>query len=83
MKLETIGIKPTIQPRGGFYLWCELPAQTDAATIAQAALKQDLVLAPGNVFSASQSKTSFMRFNVSQMQNDRCYEILNTLLNET
>lgn len=82
-KLETIGIKPTIQPRGGFYLWCELPARTDAAKIAQAALKQDLVLAPGNVFSASQSKTSFMRFNVSQMQNDRCYEILNTLLNET
>lgn len=79
-KLKSIGITPTLQPRGGFYLWCALPNQADSAKIAQAALKQDLVLAPGNVFSATQSKTSFMRFNVSQMQSDRCYEILRTLL---
>jgi DNA-binding transcriptional MocR family regulator len=69
--LATLGIRPWIMPRGGFYLWCRLPDRHDAADVARAALGENLVLAPGNVFSLSQSASDFMRFNVAQMGDPR------------
>ena len=39
----------------------------DAAEVAQAALRERVVLAPGNVFSLTQSAADLMRFNVAQM----------------
>lgn len=63
-------------PRGGFYLWCQLPDGADAAELARAALIDNIVLAPGNVFSVSQSMGDFMRFNVSQMQPPEVYKAL-------
>ncbi|WP_261397288.1 PLP-dependent aminotransferase family protein [Leisingera aquaemixtae] len=79
-RLLDLGIRPWVRPRGGFYLWCELPGGADAADIARSALQEGLVLAPGNVFSATQSKPSFMRFNVSQMTDPSCCRILGRLL---
>ena len=35
-----------------------------------------LVFAPGNVFSASQSAAGFLRFNVSQCNRPKVYEVL-------
>ena len=74
--LAALGIEPWLMPRGGFYLWCRLPAGLDAATVARAALRENVVLAPGNVFSPSQSMDGFMRFNVSQMADPRVFEVL-------
>lgn len=65
-QLEGLGIRPWTSPRGGFYLWCRLPDGRDAAEVAKAALREQVVLAPGNVFSVSQSATDLMRFNVAQ-----------------
>jgi DNA-binding transcriptional MocR family regulator len=65
--LERLGIRPWTLPRGGFYLWCRLPDGRDAAEVAKAALRERIVLAPGNVFSVTQSATDLMRFNVAQM----------------
>jgi DNA-binding transcriptional MocR family regulator len=70
-KLMTLGIEPWIMPRGGFYLWCRLPNGCDSAEVARAALTDDVVLAPGNAFSPSQSASAFMRFNVAQMSDER------------
>jgi len=69
--LATLGIRPWIMPRGGFYLWCRLPNGRDAAELARAALGENLVLAPGNVFSLAQSASDLMRFNVAQMGDPR------------
>jgi DNA-binding transcriptional MocR family regulator len=63
-------------PRGGFYLWCRLPDGLDSAVLAQTALAQNVVLAPGNVFSVSQTAASFMRFNVAQSGDPRVLEIM-------
>lgn len=65
-QLGRIGIEPWLMPRGGFYLWCRLPGAMDSAVIAQRALEHNIVLAPGNVFSASQAFSSFIRINVAQ-----------------
>ncbi|MHA7777765.1 aminotransferase-like domain-containing protein [Roseibium sp. M-1] len=75
-RLKPLGITPWVMPKGGFYLWCHLPDGLDATHIARAALAENVVLAPGNVFSVSQSMTGFMRFNVSQMRDGRVYEVL-------
>lgn len=70
-KLQRIGIEPWLMPRGGFYLWCRLPAGCDSADVARSALADNIVLAPGNVFSASQSAAAFMRFNVAQCRDPK------------
>ena len=69
--LATLGVRPWLMPRGGFYLWCRLPDGRDAADVARAALAENLVLAPGDVFSPAQSASGFMRFNVAQMADPR------------
>ena len=54
----------------------------DSADVARAALKNNIVLAPGNVFSPSQSATSSMRFNVSQSLDGRIYDVLKQIFAE-
>lgn len=79
-KLDILGVRPWLTPRGGPHLWCRLPDGRDAAAVARAALRDSLILAPGNVFSVSQSADGFMRFNVAQMENPRVYEALGRIL---
>jgi DNA-binding transcriptional MocR family regulator len=38
-----------------FYLWCRLPEGRDAASVARAALRDGVVLAPGDVFSSGRA----------------------------
>ncbi len=79
-RLAEIGIRPWLMPRGGFYLWCALPDGADAADVARRALEEKAVLAPGNVFSPTQSSTGFMRFNVSQMDDPSLFGVLDRAL---
>jgi DNA-binding transcriptional MocR family regulator len=79
-RLANLGLRPWVTPRGGFYLWCQLPNGEDAAGIAQAALREGVILAPGNVFSASQAVSDFMRFNVAQAEDPRVFEVLKAAL---
>lgn len=80
LRLRSMGIEPWIEPRAGMFLWCRLPEGCDSAEVARAALAQELVLAPGNAFSASLSAGRYMRFNVAQMQDERTFESLRTSL---
>jgi DNA-binding transcriptional MocR family regulator len=79
-KLETLGVRTWVTPRGGFYLWGRLPDGKDASDIARAALLEGVILAPGNVFSVPQAASDFMRFNVGQMQDPRVYAVLKSAL---
>ena len=81
-RLAALGIRPWLLPRGGFYLWCRLPEGRDAARLAHAALRESLVLAPGNVFSPAQSAAGFMRFNVAQMAEPQVFAVLARALAE-
>jgi DNA-binding transcriptional MocR family regulator len=79
-RLEALGIKPWIEPRGGMFLWCELPEGLDAADIARRALAENVVLAPGNAFSVAQSANRFLRFNVAQSMDPRVFTVLGTAM---
>lgn len=65
-RLADVGIAPLLEPRAGMFLWCRLPDGVDSAALARTALANDMVLAPGNVFSLDQSASNLMRFNVAQ-----------------
>ncbi len=75
-RLEAIGIVPWLKPRAGMFLWCRLPEGLDAADVARACLAEGIVLAPGNVFSLSDTAGRFMRFNVAQSTDPRIFEAL-------
>ncbi|WP_196258822.1 PLP-dependent aminotransferase family protein [Pelagibacterium limicola] len=75
-KLKRVGIESWLMPRGGFFLWCRLPDGRDSAIVARTALADNVVLAPGDVFSASQSAASFMRFNVAQCGDPKVMAVL-------
>ncbi|NGN43377.1 PLP-dependent aminotransferase family protein [Mesorhizobium sp. CGMCC 1.15528] len=76
LRLKALGLTPWIEPRAGMMLWCSLPEGLDAAEIAKRALADNVVLAPGNAFSLSQSAKGFLRFNVSQCQDARVFSVL-------
>jgi DNA-binding transcriptional MocR family regulator len=44
--------------------------------VARQALAENVVLAPGNVFSVSQTAARFMRFNVAQSSDPRIFAAL-------
>ena len=75
-RLAGLGIRPWHEPRGGFYLWCRLPEGRDAVQVARVALRENVVLAPGDVFSVSLPLSAFMRFNVAQMIGPRVLDVL-------
>ncbi len=75
-ELSRLGITPWLMPRGGFHLWCRLPDGHDSADVARGALAEDVVLAPGNVFSASQTAAGYMRFNVAHCGDPRVMPVL-------
>lgn len=75
-RLKPLGLIPWITPRGGFYLWCRLPDGHDSAALARRCMEEKVVLAPGNVFSVSQSASSFVRFNVAQLSDKRIFSVL-------
>ena len=65
------GITPWVLPRAGMHLWCVLPQGHNSTQIARRALDQNIVLAPGNVFSPAQTAANFLRFNTAQSTDPR------------
>ncbi|WP_421952682.1 PLP-dependent aminotransferase family protein [Pelagibacterium sp.] len=74
--LRRIGVEPWIAPRGGFNLWGRLPDGADSTLVARTALAEGIVLAPGNVYSASRTAERFMRFNVAQCRDPKIFAVL-------
>lgn len=81
-QLTQIGLTPWLIPRGGFYLWCRLPAGIDSTALARRCREQNVILAPGNVFSVSQSAGSFLRFNVAHLSDRRVFQVLDQAMRE-
>ncbi len=80
--LAHIGIKPWITPQAGMYLWCALPGNLDAVDVARKAHAKGIILAPGNVFSLTESASRFLRFNVSQSTSPEIYDTLQEIISQ-
>lgn len=75
-RLKALGITPWTEPQAGMFLWCRLPDGIDASDVARTALIANVVLAPGNAFSSSQTASGFVRFNVAQSEDERIFKVL-------
>ncbi|HYD99086.1 MAG TPA: PLP-dependent aminotransferase family protein [Alphaproteobacteria bacterium] len=73
-RLAAIGLRPWTMPKGGLFLWTELPEGLDAAAVARRAMAQGVVLAPGNVFSIGRTADRFLRFNVAQCGSPQVFD---------
>lgn len=80
VRLAALGITPWLRPDAGMFLWCRLPHGRDAAAVARRSLEQGVVLAPGNAFSPALRAVEFMRFNVSQCDDERVFAVLRNAL---
>jgi DNA-binding transcriptional MocR family regulator len=82
-RLTALGFEPWHEPKGGMFLWLKLPDGLDSADMARRALAENIVLAPGNVFSPSHSASNYMRFNVAQSRSARLFAVLEKVLFST
>lgn len=67
------------QPQGGFVLWVELPEGTDSFSLARRALRQNVSIAPGPLFSASGKFGNFIRLSSARVWDARLERALLTL----
>jgi DNA-binding transcriptional MocR family regulator len=63
--LERAGLKLFHEPAAGMFLWAHAGEHRDAEALAAAAEQQGVILAPGSLFSPSQTRSPWMRFHVA------------------
>jgi len=81
-RLSDVGIKPWIIPQAGMYVWCALPGNLLAVDVARKAHAEGVILAPGNVFSLTETAGQFLRFNVAQSTSPEIFDILEMIVSE-
>lgn len=67
------------EPKGGFFLWVELPAAVDALALQQDALRKGIAIAPGPIFSARHRYASCVRLSCGFPWSDRFDAAVRTL----
>jgi DNA-binding transcriptional MocR family regulator len=58
------------RPRGGYFLWLELPPQVDALRVHREALVRGISVAPGPIFSAKREFAHHLRLNFGHPAGD-------------
>ena len=79
-RLEAIGLGPAGDDTHGLYAWMDVPGVADTTSLAEAAAKRDMLLAPGAMFRPDMSPSTKMRFNVAFCQSDETFHALEELL---
>lgn len=59
------------RPRGGCFLWVEMPLAVDALQLQRRALEAGVSIAPGHVFSASSAHASCIRLSCGEPWSER------------
>jgi DNA-binding transcriptional MocR family regulator len=67
------------RPAGGYVLWIELNKKTDAFELYEQALKHNISISPGQIFSTDSRFTHFIRISFGNPYNDTIDESLKTL----
>jgi DNA-binding transcriptional MocR family regulator len=67
------------RPKGGYFLWLELPAGVNALELHRNALSHGISIAPGPIFSAHRGFTNCIRLNYGHVWDERTEAALATL----
>jgi DNA-binding transcriptional MocR family regulator len=68
---EEIGLEIFTEPNSGMFMWARFPQVEDALTLAEAAARDGIMLAPGAVFRPHLERSPWMRFNVAVCEDTR------------
>jgi DNA-binding transcriptional MocR family regulator len=77
-QMERVGLKVDMAPAAGMFVWVD--AGRDTNVLAAQAMAQDLLLAPGSLFSPSQLPSPRMRLNIAAMQEPAVWRFLEKVL---
>jgi DNA-binding transcriptional MocR family regulator len=66
-------------PRGGYFLWVELPSEVDSIHLYRSALEHSITIAPGSLFSVSGKYQNCIRLNFSYPWTPRMERAVQTL----
>lgn len=69
------------RPKGGLFIWIELPKNLDASKVLEEALKQNVAFVPGGSFFANGEKNNYFRLNYSNMNEELIVEGIKRLGN--
>ncbi|MEX3960500.1 PLP-dependent aminotransferase family protein [Trinickia sp. EG282A] len=76
-RLDAIGFEVFCEPRAGMFVWARpADADLDSVQLADVALENRILLAPGHLFYADRPKTGWLRFNVAHCNFDRLFNFL-------
>lgn len=78
--LKRCGCELPMGYEGGMFIWARLPVGVDSERLAQAALKQGMVLAPGALFGYDPAHRDSMRFNVAHSDEAQVRQLFEALL---
>lgn len=78
--LKRCGCELPMSYEGGMFIWARLPPGINGELLTQAALKQDMVLAPGALFGYDPVHRDSMRFNVAHSDEPRVQQVFEALL---
>ena len=67
-RLEQLGMRPDPAPAAGMFVWAD--AGRDTNLLAAQAMQEDILLAPGSLFSPRQLPSTYMRLNVASLQDE-------------
>lgn len=67
------------RPQGGHVLWVEIPGEFDADELFEEAIRNQISIAPGSIFSASNTFRNCFRLNAGLAWSDRVDQAMQTL----
>jgi DNA-binding transcriptional MocR family regulator len=67
-RMEQLGMRPDPAPAAGMFVWAD--AGRDTNLLAAQAMQEDLLLAPGSLFSPNQLPSTYMRLNVATLHEE-------------
>jgi DNA-binding transcriptional MocR family regulator len=73
-QMEKVGLTVDLAPPAGMFVWVD--AGMDTNLLAERAMAEGLLLAPGSLFSPSQLPSTRMRLNVAAMEEPSAWEFL-------
>ena len=73
-QMERAGLTVDVAPPAGMFVWADCAINTNL--LAERAMAEGLLLAPGSLFSPSQLPSTRMRLNVAALQNPAIWRFL-------
>ncbi len=77
-QLEALGLRLDPAPSAGMFVWVDAGRDTNA--VAARAMREELLLAPGSLFSPKQLASTHMRLNVAALQDPGTIRLLERAL---